>query len=122
MRVYYAHCQAIYDTPQELRDIQILQLLGLEVCNPNLSVHVKTAKEMKARGENAMDYFLGLVNGCDVVAFRALPDGRIPSGVAKEVQYGQSKGKIIIELPSGLMRRTIGVDETREYLAEVGQR
>ena len=122
MKVYYAHCQAIYGTKQEKRDINLLQQLGFEVLNPGEPQHGKIANEMKARGENAMTYFEGLVRGCDLLAFRALPDGRIPAGVVKEIEVAKDGSKAIIELPSRIVGRSIGVEETREYLAEIGQR
>jgi len=122
VKVYYAHCQAIYDTKQETRDVNLLNQLGFEVLNPNESPHSLMAQVIKTRGENVMTYFEGLVEGCDVLAFRALPDGRIPAGVAKEIEVAKTNHKMIIELPSRIAGRSIGVEETREYLAEIGQR
>ena len=122
MRVYYAHCQAIYNTPQEQRDIDLLKQLGFEVLNPNKPNHVRMAKEMRERGENVMLYFEGLVDQCDVLAFRSLPDGRIPAGIAKEIKRARDCTKPVFELPSSILRRSIGVEETREYLTEMGQR
>jgi len=122
MRVYYAHCQSIYGTKQEERDINLLQQLGFEVLNPGEEKHGKIANEMKARGENAMPYFEGLVSQCNVLAFRALPDGRIPAGVVKEIGKAKDTNKAIFELPSRIAGRSIGVEETREYLMETGQR
>jgi hypothetical protein len=31
---YYAHCQSIYGTPQEDRDVALLEAAGFEVVNP----------------------------------------------------------------------------------------
>ena len=125
MRVYYAHCIAIYGTPQEARDLGLLFRLGHEVVNPNDLEVQERVDAAKARGEDVMEtIFKPMVLSCEAVAFRALPDGRIPAGVAKEIDYAQqAKAYIpVFELPSGLRARSIGVDETREYLAEVGQR
>lgn len=144
--VYYAHCQAIYDTPQEQRDVELLKTLGFEVLNPNMPEHkdqaVKIRQSVTKAGEQmdldrgvdltearkafwkdqasscVMEYFENLVKSADFVAFRALPDGRIPAGIAKEI----SLGKPCFELPSGIVRRIIGVAETREYLQEAGFR
>jgi hypothetical protein len=66
--------------------------------------------------------FRPLVNACDVFAFRALPDGRIPAGVYKELQWAREFGKTVIELPGNVLGREMTVDATRAYLAEVGQR
>ena len=125
MKIYYAHCIAIYDTPQEQRDLNAIRALrdffgatgkGIKIINPNAAEHHEGYK----RG--GIDYFRCLAASCDVVVFRALPDGAIPSGVAAEIRAAQQARKIIIELPSAIARRTIDVNETREYLAEIGQR
>lgn len=125
MKVYYAHCQALYGTKQEMRDLDTLFALGFEVVNPSSPEHVQMAKNMKCAGipsEKVMGYFESLVDGCDAVAFRALPDGAVPAGVAKEIARAVDKGKPVFELPSCVVRRTLTVEQTREYLAEVGQR
>ena len=125
MRIYYAHCQAIYGTKQDQRDVETLKALGFEVVNPSDEQHVQMARNMKCAGvpsERVMEYFTGLVDSCDAVAFRALPDGAIPAGVAKEVERAVSEGKPVIELPSCILRRVLTVEQTREYLKEIGQR
>lgn len=116
MKVYYAHVMALYDTPQELRDVATLKRLGFTVLNPN---HPNYQKAAKAKG---MDAFLPLVLDCDALAFRALPDGRISSGVAMEIQWAREAGRPVIELPGSFARRYLSVTETREYLADVGER
>jgi hypothetical protein len=63
-----------------------------------------------------------IVDSCDVFAFRALPDGSIPAGVAKELGWALEAHKPILELPSNVLRRMISLEATRQYLAEVGQR
>ena len=116
MKVYYAHCVSIYGTPQEERDIRLLETLGFEVVNPNAEGNTENYKKY------GMKYFLAIALDCDVVAFRALPDGRIPAGVMKEVSAMTLHEKLVIELPSRISGRGISVDETRGYLREVGQR
>lgn len=124
VRVYYAHCLAIYDTPQEARDMQTLFRLGFDPYNPNSpEVEAKiTAHKAANPNGNYMEFFRSLVTGCDALVFRALPDGRIPAGVAKEIDYAREANMPVFELPSRILGRTIGVEETREYLREVGQR
>ena len=142
MKVYYAHSQAIYGTAQEIRDVNVLKQLGFEVVNPSDQEHQTMAEKIlveaeKARAkaaksqqpfmagkgsEKVMEYFTSLVEGTDAVAFRALPDGAIPAGVAKEIEWASQAGKPVIELPSGVSRRVITVEQTREYLKEIGQR
>lgn len=121
--IYYAHCMALYDTAQEVRDVQALEALGFTVCNPNTWEHKARVAEMKSAGaDDVMPYFCNLVASCGALAFRALPDGSIPSGVAKEIDAARECILPVIELPNAVERRTLSVAATREYLRDVGQR
>ena len=113
MIVYYAHCKAIYGTPQETRDIQLLEQLGFTVLNPNHPEHQEGCKEI------GMEYFHKLVEQADLLAFRALPGGAIPAGVAIELERAEIP---VIELPSLAGRQTLNVEETRAWLKECGER
>lgn len=114
LKCYYAHCLAIYNTLQEQRDVKLLESLGFKVVNPN---QPKYQEKYKTQG---MFFFKKLVQSCDIIAFRSLPSGEIPAGVAAEIDNGLSIP--VIELPSGISRRTLTVNQTREYLREIGQR
>lgn len=116
MKIYYAHCIAIYNTNQEQRDLETLRQLGFEPVNPNEPAHEDGYNHC------GMDYFLKFVGLCDAVVFRAMPDGSIPAGVAKEVGWFIKAGKPVIELPSCITRRALGVESTREALRECGYR
>ena len=131
MKVYYAHCQTIYGTKQEQRDMEMLKALGFEIVNPSDPEHADVVKKIKSNPANCieriasvmvMEYFVKLVDSCDAVAFRALPDGAIPAGVMQEIEQARGSGKLVIELPSCILRRGLTVEQTREYLAESGQR
>jgi hypothetical protein len=127
MKVYYAHCMAIYNTQQEVRDVALLSSMGFDVLNPNCPELSQTVRQMRADGKsstNIMDFFMKIVasEDIDALVFRALPDGSLPAGVAKEIKVAEECGKPILELPSGNTRRTLSVQETREYLREIGQR
>jgi hypothetical protein len=124
LKVYYAHFMGIYNTPQEERDVKTLEALGLEVLNPNTpEVSAEFAAEKTGSYEAKFDKVFGTkVRECEVFAFKALPDGRIPGGIAMELKYATAAGKIIIELPSGTYARMMGRDDTREYLRDIGQR
>ena len=80
MKVYYAHCMAIYGTPQEARDIATLEALGFEVVNPS---DKKYEKSWKKQGMALAEDF---ARDCDAIAFRSIPGGRIPAGVGKEIE------------------------------------
>jgi len=125
MKVYYAHCMAIYNTPQEDRDEATLASLGFTVVNPNspeVESDLAIMRDNGATREETMLYFKKFATETDAIAFRGLPDGRIPSGVALEIKWFEEKNKPVIELPSRVHTRMISLDETREYLHEVGQR
>jgi hypothetical protein len=114
-KCYYAHCTSLYGTHQEVRDVKTLSSL-FTVFNPNCA---ECADLYAAHG---MDGFAELVSRFDVFAFRALPDGSIPAGVAKELEAAKENGLLIFELPSNVSRRVLSVALTREYLKEVGAR
>jgi hypothetical protein len=116
MKAYYAHCKAIYGTPQERRDVAQIQQLGFEVVNP---AEAEWDALWKERGMEAKQDFAIM---CDVIIFRALPDGRIPQGVFKEIREFQLRGKPVFELPSMIVSRELSLQATRDYMAEVGQR
>lgn len=121
MKVYYAHCIAIYNTPQEQRDVALLKALGFEVVNPSEPwVDEALASIPK---EERMYWFEHFADECDAIAFRGLPMSHIiPAGVAKEINWFMARNKPVIELPWGLTTRVISVDQTREYLREIGKR
>ncbi|XAI97365.1 hypothetical protein [Leptolyngbya phage Lbo-JY46] len=125
MRVYYAHFMGIYNTPQEERDIKTLEALGLEVLNPNtpdIQKEVDLWKNILNYMDMFEEVFLKRVRSCDVFAFRGLPNGRIPGGVAMELKAAKEAGRIIIELPCSTISRSMDGEETREYLMDMGQR
>ncbi len=126
MRVYYAHCMALYDTHQERRDLtMLLDAFGPNtiIVNPNSEGIEIRAAAVRAEGGDVMALFRDYIEHSDVVVFRALPDsGRISAGVAQELTWARQMGKPILEFPTALARRRMGEAETREYLLEVGQR
>lgn len=119
MKVYYAHCLGLYGTEQEKRDIDLLtKKLGFEVLNPSEPAYCKGYEESPL----GMEYFLRIVETCDALAFRSLPDLRISSGVAAEIGRARKLGLPIFELPNCVKGRTMTSEETVEYLEDVGQR
>jgi len=69
-----------------------------------------------------MEFFLREVRKCDALAFRALSSGKIPAGVYKEIMTALEEQIPVIELPSALSQRGLSVEQTREYLREIGFR
>ena len=137
MIIYYAHCVALYNTPQEKRDIQLMDLLfpTSTLINPNspsvearcTAIRDEIARNheefLRDAGAEIMDrVFMNLAQTCDLLVFRALPDGTIPAGVYKEITWAEEANVPILELPSALKRRELTLPQTRQYLAEVGQR
>lgn len=123
MRVYYAHNMALYGTPQERRDIALLEALGFTVCNPSDPAIIETVRSRKELEQDYWDIFEYLIERCAALAYRALPSGMIPAGISKEIDIAIVRGLPVIELPWGhLPDRTLSVEATRAYLREVGQR
>jgi len=114
LKIYYAHCITLYGTKQEERDVDTLESLGFDVLNPNASEYQKAYKNI------GMKFFEDLVLRCDGVAFRGLPDGSIPAGVAKEIETNGER--LLIELPNAVKRRSLSVNLTREYICDTGVR
>lgn len=116
MKCYYAHPLTDYNTFRELLDVKTLRRLGFEVLNPNAPEHDAGYKV------HGMTYFEELVDSCDVLAFRAFIDGKIPAGVVKEVERAEKYGKPTFELPAPRFDRVLTVEETRARLKELGRK
>jgi len=118
MKAYYARPISIDGTKQEIRDKILIEMMGFEPY-PVGSDKVQALKEYKNIG---MDAFKPFVQVCEALFFRAFPDGSIGAGVAKEIAWAQEKDIPVVEIPRQISRRTLTVDETRDMLAELGQR
>jgi hypothetical protein len=112
--IYYAHPISLYNTRVERQDTALLEELGFCVVNPNHPTHAE------GYVNKGMEYFKDIVGNCDALAFRAFPDGSIPAGVAKEIKWAREVTDIIFELPTGVIRRSLSVEVTREMLKELG--
>lgn len=125
-RIYYAHCIGLYDTAQEERDLTtIRKIFGGKavVINPNCAATLREVYKAKAAGHEVMTtVFRPLVDACQVLVFRAAAGGRIPSGLSRELEWATELGKVILELPTAIIGRRMGLIETRAYLEESGQR
>lgn len=116
LRVFYAHCLAIYNTPQEARDVKTLERLGFEVFNPN------TFEYQLEYEKNGLDASIGFIDQCDALAFRGIAGGPLPSGVYKEIELAMERNMPIFELPTFSCRTILDLEATRLFLKEIGQR
>jgi len=119
-KVYYAHPMYLYNTKQEGRDIVLLENLGFEVVNPNSEPYISEYQKCIDNGHHDMNYWVDLSNTCDLIAFRAYPDGTIGSGVGAEILRNPLIP--VIELPRMLKQRVVDLEATRQFLSEIGQR
>lgn len=118
-KIYYAHPISIYDTPQEERDLDLIKQLwpDAEIYNPN------TKEDQLGYKRDGFDWFLNRVEECQLVVFRAFPDGKIGAGVWSEINWGDVQCHIpIIEIPMLMESRKLSIDDTREYLKHAGKR
>lgn len=125
LKVYYAHSMHLYGKPQEFRDVEMLERLGFEVLNPNsdkVKAVVDKWKKKPGYGGNIMIVFEPFIKSCNLLAFRAHPDGKIGSGIAYEIAQAKNWAMPIIELPSLLSSRMLDYEDTTEYLKLMGDR
>ena len=120
---YYAHPMPTYGSTIETQDIEMLEALGFDVINPANPEHQQKCKDYIAKFGHAavMNYFIDIIEKqCNILAFRALPDGYITSGIAAEICIAKDNNMPIIELPRALEERSMSYIETKQYLTEVG--
>lgn len=124
IKIYYAHPMTTYNSRIEREDILLLTSLGFDVLNPNDPIHEKGCNQyaLEHGKSRVMEYFTNLIEDeCNAVAFRALHDGRMLSGVSAEVQFADEVlGIPVIELPRQLNKRYMTYPETKDYLLETG--
>lgn len=122
LKCYYAHTMISYGSTQEEMDVNLLESLGFEVINPNTpQIQIKLEQFIIYHGKRrVMDFFTDIVSDCDLLAFRALPNSEILSGVAVEIMYARDNNMPIIELPCSLDSRMLNYPETKQFLIEIG--
>lgn len=118
VNVYYAHPISLYNSVQEKQDLQTLAAFCYKVVNPN---HPDIEKKYIESGKD-WKIFDDLVLGCEVLAYRTLPDGRITSGVWKEIRLALENNIAVIKLPDLESEVVMTKEETYEYLKEKGLR
>lgn len=91
-RAYFAHPITEFGTRKEKMILEKMELLFGEIVNPNTDEH-KLKYDLKG-----MSYYLKeVLPNCDVIVFMAMPNGKISSGVAKEIKHFVKQGKTIFE-------------------------
>ena len=121
-KIYYAHGVYLYGTRQENRDLHQIERMfpNRELYNPNNPEAKKAYSSLV--GCMKMRYFYDIIiSSCNILIFRSTPYGRIPAGVAAEIKTADDCGIPIIELPS-VLNRTMSIEETGQYLYEIGNR
>jgi len=121
--VYYAHAMSTYGSAIEHMDISNLEAMGFKVLNPNTpeiqDKYQRVKDNIIYKGE-PMLFWQDLAQSCDIFAFRSLPGGKIPSGVAAELTAARDAGMPIIELPSVGDDRFMSHQQTKDYFLECG--
>lgn len=122
LKCYYAHTMLSYGSTIEDEDIKLLERLGFEVINPSSPEIVQACSNfIKNFGKtNVMEFFAEIINSCDVVAFRSLPDGKILSGIVAEIQHALNNDIPVIEIPCLIENRMLDYPETKKYLTQIG--
>lgn len=122
MKAYYSHPKTYKNSEEEAEDISLLKSLGYSIENPY------DDKFIELWQTEGIGFGRTLVEMCDVVAFRPLSNGKIGSGVAKELGFAIEMRRPIIEMPSAvpfdvstLKERTLTMDETVEFFNTVGK-
>ena len=122
IKCYYAHSMLSYGSTIEKQDVDLLTKLGFEVINPNQpEIELAVQEYIIVFGrENCMNFFKPIIDQCDIVAFRGLPNGDILSGIGFEINYAKEIGLEVIELPCNLNKRMLDYSTTKQTLIELG--
>lgn len=92
--VYFAHTKAHYGKQEEMicMDIMMRKLPSIindkiEIFNPNQTWIIRLIENFKKENKpNHMDFFVQIVNVCDIVAVAPFRDGTLGAGVVLEVK------------------------------------
>lgn len=121
-RCYYAHAMSIYNTTSEKTDVEMLEQMGFEVVNPNSEELIRGFEKYKKTHSphETMEYFFNIISTCDILAFTAVEDFKITSGVAKEIEEAICMDIPVIELPWITEERYMSLPQTYNYLKSRG--
>lgn len=102
MTIYYAHPMSWYGTDLEARDLEYLRSEFKAVINPNDPIVERDVQLIKAQRGDVMAYFADIVHLSDGVVFRTFADGKLGSGVGREVFEAKIAGKHIDRIIGGV--------------------
>ena len=88
LKVYYAHAMCLYRTEQENNELKLIREKFKDAGIVNPADHRDRSEE----AEDAMNFYLSLVDSCDIVVFSHLL-GKVTSGVGKEVNHALNNEK-----------------------------
>ena len=102
MKLYYSHDELIYGTRQEDADCNMMGTLGINVLNPNSPVYQERIQMFREYGqEDQIEPFINeLIDKCDGVIFRTLPDGSKSAQMEKDIAKAQADGKPVLQIPT----------------------
>ena len=111
MKAYYARPITHYNTKEDKQTLRLLNEMGLEVEDPNQEKYQIGYKE------KGMQIFLDAIDDCDVVFFKSFCNGKVTSGVQKEIQKAYDLGIPVFEFNPFLSSlRKLSVEETRKAI------
>lgn len=101
MKIYYAHSQWEYGTPQEEYNIQLIKraFRNAEILNPSEFINPNDTE-----GEILLSC-MNKIELCPVVVFSTF-SGIVGRGVAQELLFAESAGKLVYEIYGGKVHLT----------------
>ena len=114
---YYARAVHLHGTGQEGRDLKALRALGYQVVDRGGSVEGRVQPIAVDINPAQM---ARTMNQCQVLMFRAFPDGSIPAGVANEIQCAMTHEVPVLEFPVRMGSRFLDMHATNAFLSQSG--
>ena len=93
IKIYYAHSKQIYNTPQEEKELKIIEkhFPKMTIINPKLY------ESDPEKRKNNMKYCHKLIDSCKYVVWSKL-QGKVTCGVGDEVNYALEQGKKVFQI------------------------
>ena len=121
---YLAHCMVDYDTRREAKAVELLRKHGMSVVNPNSPA---LSAKYDTLGGKGMEFWLGIVRGCDALAYMGTEGDMLGSGVAKEVVEALTLGMPVylvvpemgkVQATNKLVWPVLSIQETRSLVRQ----